>query len=141
LFIVSSQGLAGVADNFDRMSESTWRRGLMVLVGNLVKKQTEKRISVEKTAPSGAPWAVWAPSTAARRTAAQSLLVYNRQLLSSIFSRPSETKVEVGSPAPYGGFLQDGTDRMVAREFLGLSSSNEDEVSKAVMGYLRSRLI
>lgn len=139
MLIVSSQGLEGISRYFDGVADGTWRRGLMVIVGNLVKNQTQRRISVEKSAPSGAPWAVWAPSTAARRTAAQSLLVYNRALLSSIFSKPSDKSAEVGSPVPYGGFLQFGTDRMVAREFLGLSSDNEDEVTKAVMKFVASR--
>jgi phage virion morphogenesis protein len=139
VLVVTTQGLDGIEKKFERAAEGIWRRGLMVVVGQLVKAQTQRRIEAEKTDPGGAPWAAWAPSTAARRNGGQSLLVYNRRLLASIFSKPTEFTAQIGTPVPYGGFLQDGTSHMVARQFLGLSSDNEDEVSKAVTAFVVSR--
>lgn len=139
MIVVTTEGFDAAAAKFEKSASGQWRRGLMVVVGNLVKTQTQRRIESEKSDPGGAAWAAWAPSTAARRTAAQSLLVYNRRLLGSIFSKPSELTAQVGTPVPYGGFLQDGTSHMVARQFLGLSSPNEDEVSRAVSSFVMSR--
>lgn len=141
MLILQVQGIDHAAQVFENTAKGTWKRGLMVYVGQLVRQQTQRRISSEKTAPSGASWAAWAPSTAARRGVGHSLLVFTGKLLGSIYSKATADSAEVGTGVPYGGFIQDGTDRMVAREFLGLSSSNESELMAAVNKFVQSSLL
>lgn len=141
MLIVQATGLEKAASVFENTATGTWRRGLMAYVGQLIRAQTQRRIRSEKTSPGGQRWAAWAASTASRRSGGQSLLVFTGKLVSTLFMKASDDTTVVGSPAPYSGFLQDGTDRMVAREFLGLSESNKSEVMLAVEAFVRSSLL
>jgi phage virion morphogenesis protein len=137
---ITTRGIESAASRFDRVASGAWRRGLMTVVGGLVSDQTRRRIRSEKTDPSGTKWAAWAPSTAARRNKSHSLLVFTGKLLASITHNDGATQTEIGAPVFYAAFLQDGTSRMVARRFLGLSSKNEDEVTRAVQSFVLARL-
>ena len=88
-------------------------------------------ITTDKTSPWGdavAPWAPWAPSTAKERTrkgnADQGLLWDSGALLESIRAvanvyGPGHGTLDVGSDLDYAVFLQDGTEQMPARKYLG----------------------
>jgi phage virion morphogenesis protein len=110
------------------------------LIGPLLKRQTQDRIRNQKSSPSGEAWAPWSTSYAATRTSRHSLLIDTRELLKTLEWDHDQDTVEIRSPKPYSGYLQHGTRKMPAREFLGLSGANrrdiEDLAAEVLQGFL-----
>jgi phage gpG-like protein len=102
-------------------------RPWMQKVAESESERVKRRILAIKTDPDMRPWAPWAPSTAYARlrkgNSYRGLLYDEGLLLASVISRSSDTEVEVGidSAVDYAKFLQEGTDRMPARPYLGWS--------------------
>ena len=106
-------------------------------------------ITNDKTSPWGdasEPWAPWAPSTAAYRerkgNADQGLLWDDGDLLRSIraethmYGDVGYGTLEVGSDLDYAVFLQDGTDRMPARKYLGWNEAIFPIYELMLMGWM-----
>lgn len=104
-------------------------------MGALVEGQTKRRINVEKTAPDGAPWPPLMASTVRKKGNANILIGKGgggSGLLGSISYTASASEAIIGTNKEYAPFLQEGTSRMPARTFLGISDENMVEIRKAV---------
>lgn len=97
-------------------------------IGASEVENVRERIRSEKDSPFGEPWAPWAPSTAKARerkgNAARGLLFDDGDLLRSIHAEanvygPGHGTLDIGSDLDYAIFLQDGTEFMPARPYLG----------------------
>ena len=137
---ITVSGFTEIEGRLDALGTGEWKAGLLAIVGGLVQRQTVTRIRSEKTAPSGAAWAAWAASTAKRKRKGDGLLVASGRLLGSISASVAGDTAIIGTNVFYGAYLQEGTPKMVAREFLGLSKANESELMAAVQAFVAARL-
>ncbi len=100
---------------------------VLEIIGQSEVENTKARIQQTKINPWGGDWAPWAPSTAAHRmrkgNAERGLLWDEGDLLDSIHFTVDTAEhvdwVDIGSDLDYAPYLQDGTENMPAREFLG----------------------
>ena len=108
---------------------------LMEDISVLVENQTKERIDSEKASPSGQAWPEWSAEYAGSRHGGQSLLVASGNLLGSIASFASSGSAEVGSGLVYAAPHNFGSDEqgIPQREFLGISSENEDEIRDLIV--------
>lgn len=84
------------------------KRELLESIGSIAESQTRRRISDEKAAPDGTPWQDWSAGYEKTRHSNQSLLQGDGDLLDSIQSYVSGSKVHVGSSLIYAPAHQDG---------------------------------
>lgn len=112
---------------------------LMTLLGAAVEAQTKRRINSEKTSPDGAAWAALKPSTV-KQKGSDNILVDKGRLLGSISHIATATVAIVGTNVFYGGYHQDGTKKMVARPFIGLSGENESELERVINTFIASQI-
>jgi phage virion morphogenesis protein len=109
-------------------------------IGGLLESQTRRRLSEEKTSPDGVAWPEWTAAYADSRHKGQRLLVGEGDLLDSIAWDLAGDDLEWGSNLEYAAIHQHGgTSSMKpgpaaipAREFLGLSTANEQEITDFV---------
>lgn len=101
------------------------------LLGAILKRQTQDRITSEKAAPDGRPWAPWSDSYGKTRTAGHSLLRDTDALLNSIHARVTQEGAAVTSALPYSGANQK------TRPFMGVSKGNEQEIEDFVDSWLQ----
>ena len=113
-------------------------------VGALVERQTKDRITTEKTAPDGTPWAPWSGAYAKTRNTGQSransLLIDSMNLLGSIQDYTTGDTVKVGSRTPYSAIHQFGGRGIPARPWLGLSTDNRREIEELVIDRVEALL-
>lgn len=109
--------------------------GIMRTVAEGVELQSRVRIHREKKAPDGRAWAPWSKSYARTRSGGHSLLKDTWAMVDRSFTnRATHTKAVVKNTRRHAGFIQDGTAnkdgtiRMPARVFLGLSRRNADDL-------------
>ena len=97
-------------------------------IGASEVENVRERIQSEKDSPWGNPWEPWAPSTAQHRchkgNDALGLLFDDGDLFRSIRAEthvygPGHGTLDIGSDLDYALYLQDGTEYMPARPFLG----------------------
>lgn len=107
---VSTRGeeLARYQRLLDTLGRNDYKAELLGSIGAVVESQTRRRISDEKTAPDGTPWAPWSDAYAKTRHGGQSLLQGDGDLLDSIEYQVQRNSVRVGSPLAYAGVHQDG---------------------------------
>ncbi|WP_246691681.1 phage virion morphogenesis protein [Methylobacterium sp. WL12] len=79
-------------------------------------------------------------STARRKRKGDGLLVASGRLLGSIEASVAGDRAIIGTNVFYGAYLQDGTSKMPARAFLGISKPNESEIMSAVQAFVLRRL-
>lgn len=111
-------------------------------IGEVVCEDIKHRLVALKSDPDDKPWQPWAKSTEKARqkdgTAALGLLFKTGALTQSItYQLTSNNRLQVGTNNRYAGFLNDGTNNMPARPFMGLSkraSAGIDEVLKLHFG-------
>jgi phage virion morphogenesis protein len=119
-----------------------------------VESQTRRRLSDEKTAPDGTPWAAWTDDYAATRHGGHSLLESSGALIDSIESVASDDSVEIGSNLIYAAIHNlGGTEDMApapagitARQYLGFSDDNltdlqfvvDDFIDAAIQEHLKA---
>ena len=100
------------------------------------------RIEKTKADPLGQKWAPWASSTArARRkegTASTGLLLRSGGLRDSIEYEVQGPKVVIRSTSKYAEYLQNGTNRMPARPFLGTGVKEEKEMKNIWKRWIES---
>jgi phage gpG-like protein len=120
--IDTSQALAEIDAMLMRAHESA---PFLEMVGEREVKAAQHRIRDTKLDPLGEAWAPWAPFTRSDRmhkgNTELGLLFDEGDLLLSIDKAIFGDTVEIGSNLDYAKDLQDGTDHMPAREFLGWS--------------------
>lgn len=113
---------------------------LLDRIGQYLVSTTQARIRSTKTSPDGTPWAPWKPGTylaRAKRGALGGGVLYDTgNLFSSITYTVGPDSVEVGTAAPYARFLQQGTPRMAARPFLGISQDDETAIAAIIRRHL-----
>lgn len=107
---VSTRGdeLARYQRLLDTLGRNDYKASLLESIGAVVESQTRRRISDEKTAPDGTPWAPWSAAYGKTRHGNQSLLQGDGDLLDSIEYQVQRNKVRVGSALAYAGVHQDG---------------------------------
>lgn len=116
----------------------------MAIIGQRARADMERRIQRTKVDPDGDAWAPWRPATRGRReakgNAGQGLLWDQGTLLGSIYSRSTDSRVDVGADTPYDGFLQDGTSRMEARPFAGWNDDDTHAAELTMLHYIEGAL-
>ncbi|RTL04380.1 MAG: phage virion morphogenesis protein [Acidimicrobiia bacterium] len=137
---VKVDGLRVVSMALARLSTPAGRRQALEVIGATVESQTRRRLSREKRDPKGRPWKPWSRDYAARRTGSGGILDLRGSLIDSIrYDVAGEDGVEVGSSLAYARRHQlgdEGGKPMPQREFIGLSSANEREVSEVIGDWL-----
>lgn len=112
------------------------------LLQNIMEKEVKaakNRIKKTKKSPDGTPWAPWSPSTKQARTrkgnAAQGLLYDTGRLHDSFESKVANKSISIWNTAPYAKFLQNGTPKMPAREFLGWSAKTKKDMEELLKAH------
>lgn len=103
-------------------------------IGSYLEGSTRQRFA-DKKAPNGASWANLLPNTQQQK-GNNNILIDSGDLVSSITHYASSKSVTVGVSEPYGTYHQLGTNKMVARPFLGLSDDDKNEITTLINGYL-----
>jgi phage gpG-like protein len=110
-------------------------REFLDLLGQSMLAAAHKRIQTTKRDANGRAWAPWATSTARARRKSGSAgrgLLYNTGALDrSLTYTVQGPKVSVQTASPYARYLQNGTNRMPARPFLGFGKV-EEEATQAI---------
>jgi len=116
------------------------RRGLLDVIGAKVESQTRRRIEDDKAGPQGDAWPDWSDAYAKTRHGGQSLLESGGFLLDSITYAVflSGDRVEAGSNMIYAATQQYGDKErnIPARDFIGLSNDDGNELEKTVDDFL-----
>lgn len=108
-------------------------------IGQFMVASTDENFQKERS-PYGEKWEHLAPSTLkykASRGFIMQILQRQGLLRSSIRYRIERGRVEVGTPLPYGSYLQKGTKKMPKRPFLGVSQRDRREIIAILKGSLR----
>lgn len=102
------------------------RSQLMRMLGLKLQQQTVRHFQI-----GAGPYGAWAPTQRGGQ-----ILVDTGRLMGSIQNVVHSDSVSVGTNVHYGRYHQEGTRRMPARAFLGLSQSDMDEVKQVIVEYL-----
>lgn len=120
---------------------------LLNSVGALAETQTRRRIQEEKRSSQGEDWPELAESTKARYSALgkstdrSRLLQFEGELMDSIQFQVSGDAAYVGSNKEYARRHQFGGGGIPAREFLGISDRNKDELEQLVVDFIDGSLL
>lgn len=117
---------------------------VLAVIGARSADRIRLRIEHLKTDPDDDPWIEWAPSTrdsrAHKGNLAQGLLWDEGTLLHSIRVQSDASGVSIGTDLNYAGYLQDGTNRMPARPFIGWDESDVSDAEMTMLHYLEGSL-
>lgn len=117
---------------------------VLALIGAMAKKRAEHEIESGKHDPDGHPWAPWSDGTHGSRqkkgNVGQGLLWDSGTLLHSMYVQTNVASVVIGSEVDYAHWVQDGTRRMPARQFLGWGDAAEHEAEQMMVHYLEGLL-
>ncbi|WP_435100829.1 phage virion morphogenesis protein [Arhodomonas sp. AD133] len=124
------------------------RHGLMEALAVEGGSQTRRRISQEKSAPDGSPWAPWTDDYAATRHGGHSLLEGEGDLLDSITAAATTDAAMWGSNLPYAAIHQyggtpdmpPGPAAIPERPYLGLSAENADDLLAVARDWLDAQI-
>ncbi len=112
---------------------------LMRKIGRLLEDSTRERFATKQD-PNGVSWEQLAPSTLRQKKGGGGILVASSDLMKSITYRAYQTSVEVGTNEEHGKYHQTGTPNMPAREFLGLSTDDKDNIQQTLNEFLEGIL-
>lgn len=118
---------------------------LMQAIGSVLEGSTRQRFA-DKESPNGVAWAVLMPSTIKAKNGRSNILVDSGDLIRSITFHASSDSVLIGTDRPYGKYHQtgtkkaDGSTKMVARPWLGLSQQDQFDINDLIVGYLAGDL-
>lgn len=112
-------------------------RDLMEELGEIIEEDIRHRIVKLKKDPDDKPWKPWKKSTRKARqkkgNAALGLLFDSGELAASITHKvTAKNKLQVGTDNPYAGYLNDGTNNMPARPFIGISKRAQKGIDEAL---------
>lgn len=135
------------------MTANSNMRPVFKVIGERLLRSTEERFDTE-TDPTGKPWAPLQISslyagygkkkytqkgmlTAAfsRYLGARKILTKSGQLRRSIYSKPTDTQVAIGTGKIYGATHQFGRGNIPARPFLGITVADRVEILELVQEY------
>lgn len=109
-------------------------------IGAMLQQSTRDRLEKTKLSPDGSKFAPWSLSTLiARRkkgNSALGILFDTGNLSRSIKYTATSTQVTVIATAKYASFLQNGTEDMVARPFVGISRQDEARIGQILAEHL-----
>lgn len=117
---------------------------LLKSLGVEIETQISERIESTKRDPEGKTWADIADKT--RRyllkhfPSARPPLWRTGELLDTIESQVSGGVLLTGATKEYAGFLQDGTKRMPARPFIGLSAQDIADLADLIDAWLKEHV-
>ncbi len=121
--------------------------GLLDSVFSEIDTQTRRRLRTEKASPDGVPWAAWSEEYAKTRRAGQSKLMSEGNLDDSLapFIYLDGSGGEFGSNLPYAaiqqfGGAEVGKPGLPAREYLGFSGENLDDIEAVVDNFLEDHV-
>lgn len=118
---------------------------LMQAIGSVLEGSTRQRFA-DKVSPNGVAWAVLMPSTVKAKNGRSNILVDSGDLIRSITFHASNDSVVIGTDRPYGKYHQtgtkkaDGSTKMVARPWLGLSQQDQFDINDLIMDFLAGDL-
>ena len=119
---------------------STNSKKVMNEIAKAEVKDARRRIRTTKTDPEGRNWKAWSYTTILSRikdgTAARGLLYKSGLLYRSFVMKTTNKKMEIKNTADYAGYLQDGTNKMVARPYLGFSKASARRIKKLFKKHL-----
>lgn len=102
------------------------------------ESQTRRRLSEEKSSPDGTAWDVWSSAYAKTRHSGHSLLENEGDLVDSIVSSVDGIDAVWGSNLVYAAAQNFGYEKagLPAREFLGLSEDNKNDMAAIIDDWL-----
>ena len=118
---------------------------LMQAIGSVLEGSTRQRFA-DKQSPNGVAWAVLMPATVKAKNGRSNILVDSGDLIRSITFHATRDSVMVGTDRPYGKYHQtgtkkaDGSTKMVARPWLGLSQQDQFDINDLIVDYLAGDL-
>ncbi len=119
---------------------------VLAVIGSMEVENVHARIRQSKTNPWGGDWAPWASFTREERerkgNAQQGLLWDTGALMDSIHfsvdSLRSMSFVDIGTNLDYARDLQEGTDNMPARPFLGWNDEDALFYERILLNYIET---
>lgn len=125
-------------------------RDMLREIGDIITEDIKHRIVKLKKDPQDTPWEPWAESTRKGRVrkgnAALGLLFDTGRLLRSITAEVKNRGKKggwalfVGTNVKYATYLQNGTEKMPARPFLGVSKRAQSSIDQAIKLYADTAL-
>lgn len=113
---------------------------LLEELGDYLVRSVSERIKDTKENPFGRDWQEWATGTRRQRekkgNVAQGLLWDSGDLLRSIKAEIRPSQVAVGSQLAYAEWLQEGTEHMPSREFLGFSNADLEAIDTITESFI-----
>lgn len=106
--VMGAEKLAQIRLAIEKLSDNSLQEELLESIGAVVESQTRRRISDEKSSPSGEKWQEWSEAYRKTRHGNQSLLQGDGGLMDSIQYIVERGRVRVGSPLVYAAVHQDG---------------------------------
>lgn len=131
--VIDLRGLLPARRALRRLSDMDTAR-MLDAIGSELESQTRRRISEEKTAPDGTPWAEWSDNYTPKPGG--KLLERDGNLLDSIAFEVGPDAVTVGSNMVYAATHQYGRGKIPARPFLGVSEENTADIGDVVMDFI-----
>lgn len=137
---ITVKGLNELRQKLKPLTQPTWLGPAVEVGGRIIGKGIRERYDAEVT-PDYAAWAPLKPSTIKRKGGRGKILVQSGGLRGSIrVVGINQYAVKVVAAEMPGKFHQNGTSRMVARPFMGISSQDETKVMNMMEQRLRAML-
>ncbi len=141
MFKFAAFGVDKLLDQLNKLhSKYQDKRSISNQIANIEKQDIRTRIGVSKVAPDGTPWAPWKQSTLIYRTnkgnVNRGLLFDSGRLLNSIEIFQTDSSFAVGTSLSYAPYLNNGTDKMPGRKFMGLSQQAKDQIEKILQSHI-----
>lgn len=135
--IIDLAGLLPAKRALDRLSRLDTQR-LLEILGSEAESQTRRRLSEEKTDPTGRPWDKWSDDYGARRPAKGGILDLDGGLIDSIAFEVENDAITVGSNLVYALVHQEGWEEknIPARPYLGVSADNLEDLGDLVIAFI-----
>ena len=127
-----AKGIDDLLKKIDGVKQRLDDKNLLQEVGQIELQDIRTRIGVSKITPDGKPWAPWAPSTFVSRlnkgNTERGLLFDSGRLLDSFRVINDGKTVTIGTNVPYAPYLNNGTGKMPARQFMGVSEGAKKQI-------------
>lgn len=138
---IEKDSFAGVHYLIRKLKDPT---DLLTDIGEIVVEDIRQRIITTKKDVYDKPFANWAPSTRKARvkdgSAALGILYRTGTLADSIhYKVTSKNKLKVGAGVDYAVWLNNGTNKMPAREFIGVSQRARQGINEALKIYFGAK--
>lgn len=111
---------------------------LMIKIGGILEGSSKQRFD-DKKSPDGVSWKNLKPSTIARK-GNHNILIDSNNLHKGILNQVTAHSVVVGTPEFYGKYHQFGTKSMPARQFLGISEQDKEDILDEIQAYVNGEI-